>query len=90
MTIVLVHLSIHLRIWLIENKIEIYHRINKLNKLIKYKLIRWLITIKQSLESESEFSDDGTLGHLIFSKIYDKINEKKFGSKVKKDYLCRA
>jgi hypothetical protein len=90
MTIVIIHLSIHLRLFFIENQIEIYYRINKLNKLIKYKLIRWLLTIKQSLESESEFSDDGTLGHLILSKIYDKINEKKFGSKVKKYYLCQA
>jgi len=89
MTIVFIHLSIHLRLWYNENRIEFNSKIIKLNKLIKFKILRWSITIVQSLES-SEVADEGTLGHLLLSKIYDKINEKKFGRKVEKDYLCQA
>ena len=89
MTIVFIHLSIHLRLWYNENRIEFNSKIIKLNKLIKFKILRWSITLVQSLES-SEVADEGTLGQLILTKIYDKIKEKRFGRKVEKAYLCQA
>jgi hypothetical protein len=67
-TIFFIHLLIHLRQCFIENKNEIYIRINKLNNLIKYKSLRAIVNLGNSLQSDV-VADDGTLGLLIFSMI---------------------
>jgi hypothetical protein len=99
MTMFMIHLGIHCRLWLIENANEIYYKLFTFNKIVKYKFLVSIVNLNNSIQSNGSDgnTDEGTLGYLIFSmingyvrKIRIKIVEKILGSNVVNYYLCNV
>jgi hypothetical protein len=100
MTMVMINLSIHFRLWFIENRNEIYFKMFRFKKIVKYKFLRSVINLGQSLQS-NEIADSDTLGYLLFSilnkylrKIINdfikEINEINFVSRKKRLTFVRS